>query len=795
MIRRDRAAAGGRGNGLNRKLLHGGLITALAVALVATGSGITFALWTSAAEVTSQATTAKLTLTAENFTNVSAVFKNHSLSATGSFTVTNETLSSSSAVGQLNVVLDAPGGAAQLKNNLNVSVWGPVSSTAVCTPAATPSGVNNISGSWATLTPLTTTLTVGESKTWCVRSQAALRDDLASSAGSLSIQPRITATMTVGSWTATAVKQAAQLTQYIYPDWAPNPLVWYQIRNVSSSSCVDVEGDVNANGTLVIDYGCKSGTAAETYNQQWRFSAGAGDYFQVMSRNSPNLRLDTQSTALNASAQTNTSSGLDRQQWQLQATSGTEYQLVNKQTGYCLTTSGSTPTGNTAYAAAECNGNSSQRFTLTVKETQIPALASISCAPEGSGATQRVRYSWSASTPAIGNYLFQAQLPSGWTTVGTAASGSTSIVIDPAVPHALWSAADNTYNVRIRASNDSITLAATSALWKGVTPSGPGYLACSRPAASAAGLACVSVPNGVAYSWSTLAVGQYDFQARQGTTGNNWYTIGSAATGSTSATFTATPPTQLTSGIKQLRVVVNGTTTNIAPVGWEVWKGVVTSGGSAVLSCSTPTASISALTCTNTGTTPSNYSVTLGWAQPAVDAYTINVRRTATANFPIGSPAIGATSHTVATVPTNNFADGTYTVQVLYGSTVLVESTLVKAGGNGNNRHWRCPAVVPPTVTAVCANAGGVTISWATVTTAASTVTFSYAGAPMATKAVTHNSPSAGRSSVVLANSEIPAGTPNGVYALNLELISGGATVAYPTDQTVAVTNGSLSCG
>src|SRR5690606_39261561 len=94
---------------IRRKLLHGGVITALAIALVATGSGITFALWNSSAEVTTEASTAKLALTADHFASVSAVLKNHAFSATGSFTVTNETDTSSSTPAQLTVALDAPG--------------------------------------------------------------------------------------------------------------------------------------------------------------------------------------------------------------------------------------------------------------------------------------------------------------------------------------------------------------------------------------------------------------------------------------------------------------------------------------------------------------------------------------------------------------------------------------------------------------------------------------------------------------------------------------------------------------
>src|SRR5690606_5031887 len=137
---------------------------------------------------------------------------------------------------------------------------------AVCVPSAVPSGPTNVSGTWAGLQPIATNLAKGESKTWCLRSQAGTRDDLASTAGSLNIQPRITATLTIGSWTATAVKQATQSTQHIYPAWGANPLAWYQLVNVGTSKCVDVEGDVNVNSTFVIDYGCKSGTASDTYN-------------------------------------------------------------------------------------------------------------------------------------------------------------------------------------------------------------------------------------------------------------------------------------------------------------------------------------------------------------------------------------------------------------------------------------------------------------------------------------------------------------------------------------------------
>src|SRR5690554_6668375 len=147
MRRHDRVATGATRRSTGRKLLHLGLVSSVAVALVTTGAGITFALWNSSVGVTSEASTAQLELTAENFSSTDFIFRNDRLHARSSVTITNTTNTASTRAADVKLVLDTTtGSSGALAAATTVSAWRVTPSTNCATVA--PSGTVH-SGTWA----------------------------------------------------------------------------------------------------------------------------------------------------------------------------------------------------------------------------------------------------------------------------------------------------------------------------------------------------------------------------------------------------------------------------------------------------------------------------------------------------------------------------------------------------------------------------------------------------------------------------------------------------------------------
>ncbi len=351
-------------NSANRILVHAVAMAALVVLLIASGAGITFALWSSQDVVDGSAFRANLQVSVET-NNLDFTFANHRLSNTGSFTVTNSTVTRSETPASYSVEVGIEGDS-ELAEALEVTAWR-VSAATACSASPTDP---NFTGTWASFSGgISGDLVAGDSHTYCLSSVASTRESLAALDGSSTIAPTITATMDVGSWSATDSASATLQTEWIYPAHSPAADSWYRITSLDGTTCVDVEAEANIEDKPVIAYGCKSD--GNLNNQQWRFEAN-GEYSRVISRQAPgdtsgapaNRGMAVLGGAVDDDSRVTMTSADDRHAlWQLQVVSPGVYQLVAEHSGRCLVP-GPVEAGTTRFVQSACNGLPVQQFKL-----------------------------------------------------------------------------------------------------------------------------------------------------------------------------------------------------------------------------------------------------------------------------------------------------------------------------------------------------------------------------------------------------------------------------------------------
>jgi hypothetical protein len=367
------------------------IATALTGFLVLAGTTAGFAYWNSSNTVSSTVGAATLSLSTTNFTSVGYTFGNDSLVTTGSVTVTNTTTTTSTQNGAVSVTF-GPATAATLAGKVTVTLW-TTASAANCTAGATvPSGATT--ALWSASTVLTSSLAKNASVIYCVRSSIASRETVATAGGSLTFQPKISGTITVGNFTGTATATTTQSTQYIYVAQTADTSHWNWVRpnyTTSYDYCVDVSGGGGSNGSLVIAYGCKT---SGTDNENWKFTAsGATGYYTIQPRSATGLRVDDNSSAASGAGITvNTAAGAPatakNQQWQLQLVSTGIYELVNAYSGMCLTSPGGTDVNLGTLTQAPCSGSVLQQFVVS------QTLENFACRVSGSNWL----WSWTATT-------------------------------------------------------------------------------------------------------------------------------------------------------------------------------------------------------------------------------------------------------------------------------------------------------------------------------------------------------------------------------------------------------------
>ncbi|MBX3090932.1 MAG: RICIN domain-containing protein [Cryobacterium sp.] len=523
-----------------------GIIAGVAVFLLLIGGTASYAAWTTGATASSTASAATLGISTSGFNSNAFTFQNHLLKTTGSVTLTNNTVTSSSTPGTFTMSLGYTGDAA-LAAKLAVTIWSTTNTGGCAAVGTPPSGA--ISGYWDTVattgSPITGTLAKNATASYCIRVSAAERGDLAATAGALTIQPSISASLTVGNWSQSASATATQKTAWIFPAFGPTPNTWYQIVNQGTLNCLDVYGANSASGTGAIDYACKPGNATGDYNQEWKFTRSSGNYYDMTPRHAQAVRLDVagSSTAALAAVDLETDNGSRvSQEWQLQKQAGSFYQIVNRNSGLCLQPNNtSVYNPEVEYAQAVCDGSANQRYSLTTKDVDVPAMT-LSCASAAGGG---VTYSWSGA--AIDTYNFQAKPSAGstWAGVGDATAGASSITI---LPSAL-TGADGKYDVRAMWLSNQL---ATSGLWRSTT-SGVTSLSCSAPAT----LQCTNTGSGsnqtVIYSFTPSAPQSYKLQVR--TNATTWADMNNGTFYTGSATISGNPPFNLSDGTYPVQAV------------------------------------------------------------------------------------------------------------------------------------------------------------------------------------------------------------------------------------------------
>jgi len=416
--------------------------------LVLAGTTAGFAFWNASNSVSTTVGAATLSLSTTNFTSVGYTFGNETLVTTGSVTVTNTTTTTSTQTGAVSVTF-GPAASATLAGKVTATIW-TTSAASNCTAGATaPSGAT--SALWSASPVLTASLATGDSVIYCVRSSIASRELVATAGGTLTFQPQITATITVGAFTGTASATTTQSTQYIYTPSSADVTHWNWIRPNFTSTynyCLDVSGAGTASGTIVISYGCKTSGAA---NQNWKFIAsGASGYYTIEPRGATNLRVDNNSsTASGASITVNTADAspatATNQQWQLQQVSANLYELVNPLSGMCLTSPSGASQNLGNLTQAPCSGTVYQQFKVS------QAFENFSCTTSGGS------WVWSWTSVATGPY--HVLVTHGTTTTELATTAATAAGASIAYSSANYGR--GTYNVSFVDGLDTVVGSAT----------------------------------------------------------------------------------------------------------------------------------------------------------------------------------------------------------------------------------------------------------------------------------------------------------------------------------------------
>ena len=427
------------------------IAAALTGFLVLAGTTAGFAFWTASNSVSSTVGAATLSLSTTNFTSVGYTFGNDTLVTTGSVTVTNTTTTTSTQNGAVSVTF-GPAASATLAGKVTANIW-TTASAANCTAAATvPPGATT--ALWSANTALTSSLAKNASVIYCVRSSIASRESVANSGGSLTFQPKISGTITVGNFTGSASATTTQSTQYIYPPVTTTDVShWNWIRpNWITSTynyCLDVSGGGGTNGTIVISYGCKTDGAS---NQNWKFTAsGATGYYTIQPRSATTLRVDDNSTtASGGSITVNTAAGAPstatNQQWQLQLVSTGIYEFINAYSGMCLSSPNGTDQNLGNLTQAPCSGTVYQQFKVS------QAFENFTCTTSGNN------WVWSWTSTSTGPYHVLVTHGTTTTELVTTAATAASATLPYATPTGYGR---NTYDVSFVDSNGTAVGGAT----------------------------------------------------------------------------------------------------------------------------------------------------------------------------------------------------------------------------------------------------------------------------------------------------------------------------------------------
>ncbi len=340
------------------------LAVALAAVLVAGSAGAAFGYWVSAATATATLTTTSVAVSQAGFGATAATYRNHELTSTGGFSVTN----TGQTAGSVSLALAATSGGG-FAAAVPVAVW-PVAAPASCTPAATVPG-GAVTGTWAAWSwNGATTLAPGASAHYCVRTVVPTRQSIAAASGTQTAAATLTVTLddAVG-WvgTVSATGTATRTTELIYPAAAAGSANyvqtgrsnWFTLRSAGTSLCLDVSAS-GGSGTRAISWTCH-----DDANQRWEILPDGTNPGLVRLRPKHSNGLAARLTVTGSAASIATADGTAAQLWEIQRMGDNAFQLVAHTTGQCLTMS--TTSGDVQIVTTPCSpaSRATQTFSLT----------------------------------------------------------------------------------------------------------------------------------------------------------------------------------------------------------------------------------------------------------------------------------------------------------------------------------------------------------------------------------------------------------------------------------------------
>jgi hypothetical protein len=346
--------------------LRASVALALVVFLVAVGASTGYAAWTAGATKSASVTAARAATTSTGVADLAATYRPGfltlapaNLSDTAAVTVNN------TGTSPLAYALTSSGGDAALNAQTTLQVW---RSAGTCVAATTPAA-NATSGTLAAPPALpvdAASAAAGASLSLCLRTTLT---GTYPSGPVLATAPVITVVGSVGdNWSAQVATTVTQTAGFN----------WFELRHKTSNKCLDVSGGgAAAVGGSIIIYTCKSPQAA-TGNQSFRFAldAATGAYRVFPGSAATTGPVWEPATATTGAAlrldaiDTNATTKLS-QEWTVAAFGGTgEYRVVNRATGFCLTSLTSTEAAQVTVATCGTSTSTlnatflAQRFTL-----------------------------------------------------------------------------------------------------------------------------------------------------------------------------------------------------------------------------------------------------------------------------------------------------------------------------------------------------------------------------------------------------------------------------------------------
>ncbi|MEU9407445.1 pectinesterase family protein [Streptomyces sp. NPDC048281] len=167
----------------------------------------------------------------------------------------------------------------------------------------------------------------------------------------------------------------------------------YTLSVAGSGLCMDVTGGGAVSGARIQQWGCASGQS----NQQWTLADQGSGRFTVRSAGGMCLDVPGGSTAVGTQLQQwGCASGQSNQQWTLKASRNGTYQIVNVNSGLCVSDKGASTAPGAAVIQETCTANSNKLWKLNpvggASATPTPAATpaatagrTVTVAADGSG--------------------------------------------------------------------------------------------------------------------------------------------------------------------------------------------------------------------------------------------------------------------------------------------------------------------------------------------------------------------------------------------------------------------------